>query len=75
MRSQLDTALEQKIANPGMDLYSAHDPDHPPTSQLIQAIIDLITSEDYERQVCIYGSETFYKNDIYAHGLFLRDKR
>ena len=54
MRAQLDSALRQKIANPGMDLYSPHDPNHPPTSQLIQAIIDLITSEDYERQVLVW---------------------
>ena len=51
MREQLDSALQQKIANPGMDLYCPLESRPPPTSQLIQAIIDLITSEDYTHQV------------------------
>ena len=51
MRKQLDSVLEQKIANPSMELYTPHSPTPSPSSQLIQAIIDLITTEDYSRQV------------------------
>ena len=48
MRHQLDVALEEKISQPDMVLYSPLVPS--PCSQLIQAIIDLITSEDYTKQ-------------------------
>ena len=53
MRKQLDSVLEQKIATPSMELYTPHSPQPSSTSQLIQAIIDLITTEDYTRQVSI----------------------
>ena len=51
MRQQLDNVLQQKIANPTTELYTPHVTDPPPSSRLIQAIIDLITTEDYTRQV------------------------
>ena len=53
LRRQLDVTLQQKIANPRMELYtpSSHHSAPNPSSQLIQAIIDLITSEDYSDQV------------------------
>lgn len=53
LRRQLDVTLQQKIANPRMELYtlSSHHSAASPSSQLIQAIIDLITSEDYSDQV------------------------
>jgi len=54
MRQQLDAALLEKVAQPRMELYSPHNTgrsDAFPTSQLIQAIIDLITQEDYTQQV------------------------
>ena len=50
MRSQLDIVLQEKIANPNMILYSPLSPSLSPCSRLIQAIIDLITSEDYTQQ-------------------------
>lgn len=53
MRRQLDSVLQQKVAQPRMELYSPVYPDSSPNSQLIQAIIDLITKEDYSHQVCI----------------------
>ena len=50
MRQQLDSVLQQKIASPGMELYTPHTSNPPPSSRLIQAIIDLITTEDYSWQ-------------------------
>lgn len=51
MRQQLDGVLQQKIASPSMDLYTPYARQPPASSQLIQAIIDLITTEDYSKQV------------------------
>ena len=51
MREQLDVVLQQKISNPRMDLYTPLSPSPPASSQLIQSIIDLIASEDYQWQV------------------------
>lgn len=51
MRKQLDTVLQQKVAHPHKELYNQYDRHPSPTSQLIQAIIDLITREDYTQQV------------------------
>ncbi len=51
MRHQLDVVLQQKIGSPSMDLYTPHTSHPSASSQLIQAIIDLITTEDYSRQV------------------------
>ncbi len=48
----MDTILKQKIANPSMELYCPHRRTLSPTSKLIEAIIDLITAEDYSKQVC-----------------------
>lgn len=48
----MDAILKQKIANPSMKLYDPHNGSLSPTSQLIDAIIDLITTEDYSHQVC-----------------------
>ena len=56
MRQQLDEVLKQKIATPSMELYTPHSSTPSPSSQLIQAIIDLITSEDYSEQVGSSGS-------------------
>lgn len=52
MRRQLDIVLQEKIANPRMILYSpgSSPSEAPPSSRLIQAIIDLITREDYSAQ-------------------------
>ena len=47
----MDAILKQKIANPSMELYDPHNGSLSPTSQLIDAIIDLITTEDYSQQV------------------------
>ena len=49
MRKQLDAVLEQELAQPQMDLYVPGSSS--PSSRLIQAIIDLITTEDYFSQV------------------------
>ena len=54
MRQQLDSVLEQKIATPSMELYTPHTPTPSPSSRLIQAIIDLISVEDYSKQVSIH---------------------
>ncbi len=51
MRKQLDSVLKAKVAQPRMELYNPQNPNAPATSQLIQAIIDLITTEDYTDQV------------------------
>lgn len=51
LRHQMDAILKQKIANPSMELYDPHNGSLSPTSQLIDAIIDLITTEDYSQQV------------------------
>ena len=51
MRKQLDSILQQKVANPSMELYTPLSQSPSPSSQLIQAIIDLITTEDYTYQV------------------------
>ncbi len=51
MRKQLDSVLQQKVARPSMELYNPRSPRASPTSQLIQAIIDLITREEYTQQV------------------------
>ena len=51
MRQELDTVLQRKVAYPAMELYTPHSPAPSSTSQLIQAIIDLITTEDYTGQV------------------------
>jgi hypothetical protein len=48
----MDAILKQKIANPLMELYCPHRRTLSPTSNLIEAIIDLITAEDYSQQVC-----------------------
>ena len=53
MRKQLDAVLEQKLAQPQMDLYVPGSAS--PSSRLIQAIIDLITTEDYSGQVGTVG--------------------
>ena len=53
MRQELDVVLKQKVAKPRLELYDPCHPDSSPTSKLIQAIIDLITQEDYSRQVNI----------------------
>ena len=57
MRQQLDSVLQQKVAYPRMELYNPlqYQASALPTSQLIQAIIDLITREDYSDQVGHYG--------------------
>lgn len=51
MREQLDVVLQQKVSSPRMDLYTPLSPTPPASSQLIQSIIDLIASEDYQWQV------------------------
>ena len=51
MREQLDVVLQQKVSSPSMDLYSPLSPYPPPSSELIQSIIDLIAAEDYQFQV------------------------
>ena len=51
MRHELDLVLDQKVANPRMALYEPAQRSGSPVSQLIQAIIDLITKEDYSHQV------------------------
>ena len=53
MKLQLDQVLQRKVAKPSMELYDPNNPNAFPTSQLIQAIIDLITKEDYSGQVCV----------------------
>ena len=50
IRRELDLVLEQKIAQPNMNLYCPLDKTPPPCSKLIQTIIELITSEDYSDQ-------------------------
>ena len=47
----MDAILKQKIANPSMELYCPRGHTLSPTSKLIEAIIDLITTEDYSQQV------------------------
>lgn len=49
MRKQLDAVLEQKLAQPQMELYIPGSSS--PSSRFIQAVIDLITTEDYSGQV------------------------
>ena len=67
MRKQLDLVLEQKIANPDMDLYTPLLPldrnNVPPCSKLIQTIIDLITSEDYtdQKDRLTQGKHLYYR--------------
>jgi hypothetical protein len=58
----MDAILKQKIANPSMELYSPHRRTLSPTSKLIEAIIDLITAEDYSQQVhvCRGGGGEIY---------------
>ena len=58
MREQLDVVLKQKVRSPRMDLYTPLSPSPTASSQLIQSIIDLITSEDYQWQVrpCVYNT-------------------
>ena len=51
MREQLDVVLKQKVRSPRMDLYTPLSPSPTASSQLIQSIIDLIASEDYQWQV------------------------
>ena len=51
LRHQMDAILKQKIANPSLELYSPHGHTLSTTSKLIEAIIDLITTEDYSQQV------------------------
>ena len=51
MREQLDVVLQQKVSSPRMDLYTPLSATPPASSQLIQSIIDLIASEDYQWQV------------------------
>lgn len=51
MREQLDVVLKQKVRSPHMDLYTPLSPNPSASSQLIQSIIDLIASEDYQWQV------------------------
>ena len=51
MREQLDIVLQQKVSRPRMDLYTPLSATPPASSQLIQSIIDLIASEDYQWQV------------------------
>ena len=51
MRHQLDLLLQQKVAQPRLELYNPLRASDSPTSQLTQAIIDLITQEDYSQQV------------------------
>ena len=51
MRQQLDLVLQQKVAQPRLELYNPRAQNPSPTSQLTQAIIDLITQEDYSQQV------------------------
>ena len=55
LRRQLDATLQQKIAQPRMELYTPGSHAPSPSSQLIQAIIDLITTEDYSEQVRGHG--------------------
>jgi ATP-dependent RNA helicase DHX36 len=50
MREQLDIVLQQKVSSPRMDLYTPLSTTPPASSQLIQSIIDLIASEDYQWQ-------------------------
>ena len=54
LRHQMDTILKQKIANPKLELYCPHGRTLSPTSKLIEAIIDLITTEDYSKQVHVH---------------------
>ena len=63
MRSQLDLVLEQKIAQPHLDLYTPTDTNPPPCSKLIQTIIDLISSEDYsdQRDRLAQGKHLYYR--------------
>ena len=63
MRRQLDCVLEQKIAQPNMELYCPLAKDPPPCSKLIQTIIDLITSEDYseQRERLAQGKRLYYR--------------
>lgn len=51
LRSQLDRLLKQKIEDPRMVLYSPHTATPTAASQLVQAIIKLITMEDVSVQV------------------------
>ena len=51
MREQLDVVLQQKVSSPRMDLYTPLSATPPASSKLIQSIIDLIASEDYQWQV------------------------
>ena len=53
MRRQLDSTLREKVAYPRAKLYDPTNRDPSPNSQLIQAIIDLITKEDYSQQVSV----------------------
>lgn len=53
MRRQLDLVLQQKIAQPRLELYNPDRSSDSPNSKLIQAIIDLITREDYSEQVLL----------------------
>lgn len=51
MREQLDVILQQKVKSPRMELYTPLSTTPTASSQLIQSIIDLIASEDYQWQV------------------------
>lgn len=63
MRKQLNLVLEQKIAQPNMNLYCPQEQSPPPCSKLIQTIIDLITTEDYseQRERLAQGKHLYYR--------------
>ena len=63
MREQLDVVLQQKVSSPRMDLYTPLSATPSASSKLIQSIIDLIASEDYQWQV---------RHALYIHAFILR---
>ena len=71
IRDRMDSVLKQKIANPTMELYNPHNRRSSPTSQLIAAIIELITTEDYSQQVQYTYMETL--GIVIARHTCLRD--
>lgn len=73
MREQLDVVLQQKVSSPRMDLYTPLSPTPPASSQLIQSIIDLIASEDYQWQVrpCSNWSLDMYIDTLWYSIMYL----
>ena len=67
MREQLDIVLQQKVSSPRMDLYTPLSTTPPASSQLIQSIIDLIASEDYQWQVrhARYIQDAYYVDYLF----------